>query len=283
MECLGVLPVTSAAAPVAASDGTTVGLVGEALRDIARGGIAGAVAGIVVAGLGGRIVMRLAAIIVPMSSGSFTENGNRIGDITFSGSLGLLLFGGLLFGLSGGTVWVVVSPWIPGAGLRRAIFSMPIAVALTGFGLIDGRNPDFSILRHDVLIVAMLLALVALLGLTIALLDDWLDRKLPRTTPGHARAMSVYGTIAGLGAVLILPVVLGSYLVVGGTSDPPVLLGLALIGVGLATLAWWALRRTGRERPQSTLLIAGRAALLAAVVFGVLELAPEVAAALGTT
>jgi hypothetical protein len=267
--------VTLAATPVVASDRRIVGLMAEVFRDIARGGVAGAVTGFVVAGLGGRIVMRLAALIVPTSAGRFTENGNQIGDITLSGSLGLILVGGLFFGLLGGTVWVVVAPWIPGTGFRRAIVAMPIAVALTGVALVRGENPDFLILRHDALVVAMLLALVALAGLSIALVDGWLEHRLPR--PGASvRTDSLYGLVTLAGAVLILPIVVQGYLV------EETRLGIALVGVGLATLAWWALRFKGRERPPTNLLIAGRAAVLAAVVFGVLEFAPEVADAIGS-
>lgn len=267
--------MTSAAAPVTATDQPTAGLVGEVLRDIARGGMVGAIAGIFVAGIGGRIVMRLAATIVPASSGAFTENGNRIGDITLSGSLGLIIFGGLIFGVFGGTVWVVASPWIPGSGVRRAFVTMPIAVALTGVLLINGDNPDFRILNHDRLVVAMLLVLVALAGWSIALLDGWLDQRLPpSSTSGHADLL--YASLTVAGALLVFPFVILAYL--EGHTGPL----LAMVGVGVATLAGWTLRLKGRARQPSSLLICGRLALVAAVVLGALDLAQEVAAALGT-
>lgn len=53
-----------AAAPV--NEQTEFSRTGEVLRDIARGGISGVVAGIVVGGLGGRLVMRIAALLHPM-------------------------------------------------------------------------------------------------------------------------------------------------------------------------------------------------------------------------
>src|SRR3954447_22001368 len=77
------------------------------LREIARGGIAGAIAGSAVGGLGGRLVMRAVAMLHPDSVGAFTENGNRIGDITLGGTVFLLVFG-LIFGVLGGVLWVVV-------------------------------------------------------------------------------------------------------------------------------------------------------------------------------
>ena len=96
-----------------------VGRFGDIARDMARGGLAGLAVGVVVGGLGGRVVMRLAALLVPDSAGRFTENGNQIGTITLAGSVGLIVFAGLVVGLAVGIVWVTVSPWIPGSGLRR--------------------------------------------------------------------------------------------------------------------------------------------------------------------
>jgi hypothetical protein len=258
----------------ASHDRSSLGRLAGPLRDVARGGLAGLLTGILVAGLGGRIVMRLAAIIVPTSAGRFTENGNQIGDITSSGSLALILFGGLFFGLSGGVIWVVVSPWIPGSGFRRAILAMPIAVALTGVGLVKGSNPDFQILQHHGLVVAMLLVLVALAGASIALLDGWLDDRLPR--PGRSgRVDSLYAALTVAGSLLVFPVVLQAYL----AASAPV--GLALVAVGVATLAWWTIRLNGRDGMPTALVVAGRGALLVAVVLGVLDLGPDVAVALG--
>ena len=67
--------------------------IGEVLRDIARGGIAGAVAGIIVGGIGGRLLMRLAAMLQTDAVGFVTQNGNRIGNLTLIGTLGLIAFG----------------------------------------------------------------------------------------------------------------------------------------------------------------------------------------------
>lgn len=265
--------MTSVSTPAVASTMSRARIAGEILRDIARGGIAGALSGIVIAGLGGRLLMRLAAMMIPSASGSFTENGNRIGDITASGSLALILFGGLFFGLFGGTVWAVASPWIPWAGFRRAILAAAIAVALTGAQLVHGDNQDFVTLRHDGRIVAMLVALVAVTGMCVALLDGWLDQRLPGATSSR-RAEVLYGAVALAGAVLILPIVVQTYFA------EHVILGFALVGVGLTTLAWWALRWNGRARPPLIFLVAGRAALLAAFTSGALALVPEVSAAL---
>jgi hypothetical protein len=262
--------------PLSSTSRLSLGRLAVPLRDIARGGLAGLLAGIVVAGIGGRIVMRAAALLVPEAAGRFTENGNRVGDITLSGTLGLVLAGGLFFGLFGAVVWVVVSPWIPGGRRTRAVLAMPVAVSLTAISLIQARNPDFQILRHDATTVVLLLALVGLAGLAIAGFDAWLDRRLPGAgVSGPADGAYLALTVAG--GVLIFPIVVAAYL---GGERP---LGLALVAVGVATLIQWRFRYHGRPSPPTWLLIAGRGSLLVAVVLGVLALAPDVATALGAS
>jgi hypothetical protein len=255
------------------ADDATAARSAVILRTIARGGFAGVVVGLIVGGIGGRIVMRLAALAVPGSAGAVTENGNRIGDITLAGTLGLSVLG-LFAGLVAATIWVAVSPWIPGLGLRRAVLAMPIAVALGAPGLIDGDNPDFSVLGHDPFVVAMLIVLVAIFGFLFAVVDQWLDRRLPIAT---GRAKTLYAIAASLGigfGLLVLTAFLSS------PEPMTVLTGVALIGVAVATLRLWVVR-VAVEVPSSRLILAGRVALAVAVVLGSLRLVPQVSRALG--
>jgi hypothetical protein len=262
--------------PRVSTDRVSLGRLAEPLRDIARGGLAGLLTGLLVAGIGGRIVMRAAALLVPGAAGRFTENGNRIGEITLPGTIGLVLVGGLFFGLAGATIWVVASPWIPGSARVRAVLAMPIAVALTGVMLVQADNPDFLVLRHDAATVVLLLALVAMAGLVIAGLDRWLDRRLPVGTRSQL-ADATYLALTLAGGVLILPIVVGAYL---GEEQP---LGLALVGVGVATVIRWTLRYQRRPSSPTWLVVAGRGSLLIAVVLGLVALVPDVTSALGAT
>jgi multidrug transporter EmrE-like cation transporter len=243
------------------------------IRDIARGGLAGAVVGLAVAGLGGRVVMRLAALLVPAAAGSFTENGNRIGDLTVSGTSGLMLFG-LITGLLAAPIWVAVSPWLPGIGLQRAALMVPVALATGTPALIEGDNPDFVILRHDPLVVVSLLVLVAVFGAALALVDDLLDLRLP---PATGPVGTAYGVLAAFGLALVLPVTVLGFL---NSSDPArVLVGAALIAVGIATLTSWVVRIQGRPKP-AWLTFAGRTAVALAVILGSAGAIPEVSEAL---
>jgi hypothetical protein len=251
-------------------------IAGEILRDIARGGLAGLIIGIVGVGLGSRLVMRLAAILVPEAVGSFTENGFRIGDITVGGTVGLIMFGGFAGTIALGLVWVVVSPWLPGPWVVKAIVTTPIAVAIGSFALIDGRNPDFAILHHDPLVVASLVGLIALLAPLLAAVDAWLDRRLPHPASWATPAAVAYVALTVIGGSLAI-LLLGT-----SGSDPKVLpLRLIVIGVGIATAAWWALRLNGRTYPPRPLALAAWAVLLVGTAAGFAALLPEVTHALG--
>ena len=260
---------------------TSFSPTGEVLRDIARGGISGAVVGLAVGGLGGRAVMRIAAILHPDAAGAITENGNRIGDITAGGTLFLVLFGLISCALAG-VVWVIVSPWIPGQTAVRALLTAGVAIAIGTPFLIFGRNPDLAILDHDPRVVALLVALVGSIGMSIALVDIWLDRRLPHAVPGRKAPVVLYTVVALLGAVLVLPFVLLVFL----TSDEyrlPLRAGYLLCVVGLSTAAWWGLRVRGRLSRPRGLVIVARAALLIAITLGILTTAPHLSRALGTS
>ena len=243
--------------------------IADVLRDIARGGLAGALGGLLAGGIGGRIVMRLTAMMNPDATGLRTENGELIGAITANGTLALFVFGGLFGGAVAGVVWVVTSPWIPGTGARRALLTMPIAAALGGFTLVRASNSDFVVLGQDGPIIVMLIALVALIGGATALLDGWLDRRLPRPGSDPTLPLVGYGVIAGFGLLLFLPLTLNTYLNHGFAGRAPLEAGWALIATGAATAIWWALRiATGRADRPPALLAAGRIGLVAAILLG---------------
>jgi hypothetical protein len=270
-------PDASGATTAAVGEDAAVreGAIGVTLRDIARGGIAGVIAGAVVAGVGGRVVMRLAAVAVPDSRGGFTENGFVIGSIT-PASLGLIAFG-TFAGLLVGAFWVAVAPWIPGTGVRRALATMPLAVAVGGVGLVEGSNSDFRVLQNDPLVVAMLLGLVAAVGFVVALADEVLDRRLPAVATSRGRVVVAYAVLAGIGALITLPILAGGLF---GGAPPRVAMSLALVVAGGATLLWWKRRADGVAAPSERLTLVARLALVAVVILGTIDLLPEVGEAL---
>ncbi len=248
------------------------------LRDIATGGLAGLIAGVVVGGVGGRLVMRLAAILVPASVGRFTENGARIGAVTLEGTLLLLLFGGALAGVVAGTIWVVVRPWLPAARRDRVLASIPLALAFGTPLLIGPDNPDFVVLRHDPVVVGSLVVLVALIGPAVVLADAWLDRRLPIPGPDSGLSVVAYASIAAIGSAFAVALTIPALADIGGAP-----VTLALICVGLITLLVWARRLGGEARPTRALARIGRGVLVAAAAIGLAVATVDIGGALGLT
>lgn len=232
------------------------------LREITRGGLAGLIVGVVVGGIGGRFVMRLAALLVPAADGGLTENGNVIGDITMNGTLSLFLFAGVAVGIVGGSLWVMVAPWLPVRLGRRAVAATVLAVPIATPGLVDASNPDFIVLRHDPAVVASLIGLIALFAIGLVLTERWLDHRLPHPA-ARSPVTTAYALITAIGTVLTLLVVVPTLL----TSRVGVS-GYALVLVGLLTLASWILRVRGGDPADARLAVIARVALLVAVAAG---------------
>ena len=127
--------------------------------------------------------------------------------------------------------------------------------------------------------MASLVGLVGIVGLSFALLDDWLERRMPHPTSRRSPVAWLYAGVALIGTVLVLPLTLAVLLLSGNPSTT--VLGIALVITGLATLAWWIRRRGGRVEPTASEILVGRGGLLALTVVGLVALIPELAGALG--
>ncbi len=146
-------------------------------RHVALLGLATVVSGILIGGVGGRIVMRVSALAAgPEMVGRVTENGNRIGEFTIGGTLILIVFVGALGGVLASVVVVGSEPWLKWMGPARGL-GFAVAV-LAVYGQFD--SIDFLILEPKTLNVAMFLALFVVFGLTITALFWLFDRKLPK-------------------------------------------------------------------------------------------------------
>lgn len=274
MSTVAVHEADTASPPSAVSDEAATPIV-EILREITRGGLAGLIVGLLVGGVGGRLVMRLAALLVPTSVGATTENGNVIGDITLAGTFALLMFGGLAMGVVAGSLWVVLAPWLPARPAARAAVAAIVIGAIATPGLVSSSNIDFVVLRRDPVVVASLIGLVVLFGPALVLAERWLDRRLPHPADRSGPA-TAYALVTGLGVVLVVLLVLPGLL----TSR----LGVpayALVLVGVATLLTWIWRVRGDAPSDGRLTIVVRVALVVAVATGLARTITEVRAALG--
>jgi hypothetical protein len=156
---------------------------------------AGLIVGLVVAGIGSRLVMRLLAMADGSARGSFTENGNQVGDITLGGTLGLIAFVGIPTGVLAGLVVFAVRRWLPESRLWRGLAFSAVLLGLLGGTVIDPDNVDFLILEPPQLAVALFGLLFLAAGFMLpALAERW--------GPGIPRAL--YRTdVTAAGAILI--------------------------------------------------------------------------------
>jgi hypothetical protein len=277
----GLAVVDGATDAASGTDDAWLGALAGILRRILAVGLASAVAGVLVAGIGGRVAMRIAALLNPQAAGSVTENGAIVGAITLDGTFALLFFGGLLGGLIASVVFVAIEQWLPGSGAGRALVAGVVAIALGAPFVVDRANPDFLLLREDALIVAMFVAVIGGFGVVMSLLTDVLQRRLP--APGSPPTSSVLlgGLLVLLGGFLFLPIALQIYGQPAACLCTPegtgVQLLLPLLLAGFATLVAWGQILAGRVAPSRPVAWTGRIGTLAAVLVGTAILAIDVA------
>jgi hypothetical protein len=171
--------------PAAARSSESVGRGAvSALRTLGTALTAGVVAGFLVVGLGGRLVMRILGATSGKAQGRLTEAGEKVGEITFEGSLAFLIFVG------GGAAVLATAGYLL---TRRALprragpAGLLLGVVLLGtIGVLDplsADNVDFAILEPTWLAVVLVVATGVLLGVTYTGVMAMLSTRVRR---GHA-------------------------------------------------------------------------------------------------
>lgn len=188
----------------------------DALRVIAASLWSGIVAGVLVPGLGGRLLMRItAATSEPAVQGRLTEAGERIGEITLGGTIGFLLFVGLLGGLTAAVVYPFVRRALPRtAGWAGLVAAAPLLGIVGVSDPLSPRNIDFLLLTPRWLAVALVVAVAALFSVTFTALAARLDAAIP---PLSRRPSSI-AAHASLLTAIGPPIVLAGALYVGGRA-----------------------------------------------------------------
>jgi hypothetical protein len=149
----------------------------ERLRSPAAALGVGALLGLLVAGGGSRVAMRLVALADDREDfGLSTEGGDVVGDVTLEGTL-FVLFTGLLLGIGGAFLYLVLRRWLPERPLFRTLC---FALVILGLGLtatINGNERDFEFVDPAVSV----LTFGAVLLVYGMLVPSLLDRSAPRT------------------------------------------------------------------------------------------------------
>ena len=163
-------------------------------RRVSLGVLAGAIAGLVACGIGGRLFMSALAALNPDVAGIKSDDGFTMGQVTLSGTVNLL-FVTTVIGAVAGLVWVAVRGLRFGPPWWRAV-SMPLAAMLViGDQVVHADGVDFTLLEPAALAVGFTLAAPALATVIVTVLGDrWIGsdmtvwQRLPPTVAWLVRA-----------------------------------------------------------------------------------------------
>jgi hypothetical protein len=210
----------------------------------------GFAAGLLAAGAGGRLMMRLLAVTAgPAAQGNITEAGQVVGRISVDGTIGFIVFTALFLGLASGVLYLLLRSWLP-VGRMGGLTYGALLLVLAGSRLepLRRENPDFDLVGPGWVSVVGFGALVLLHGMLVAALAARLSRSVPLlgTRPAAFAAHAPLLLLAPLAPVAVTVALVGA-LVVLATRIPAVrtawrLPTLARAGrIGLALIALLAL------------------------------------------
>ena len=100
--------------PPAAASASFAEQAKRALWFLDIGMIGGVVGGLLAAGAGGRLAMRLlGATAGDRAQGRITEADEVVGEVTVGGTIGFIVFGGLFAGLVCAVIYLLLRKWLP--------------------------------------------------------------------------------------------------------------------------------------------------------------------------
>lgn len=253
-------------------------MVASFFRAAGIGSLAGALSGLIAGGIGGRIAMRIVAIVAgPDKVGLTTENGNRVGDITVDGTVGLILFGGVFAGILGGLGYEAVRPWFVNFGRSRGLVLGLVLLASVGSVVINPENVDFRRFGSPAVNTFLFALLFILYGVVLVPIEERLRQAVP-DLPVPPRG--IRATIAE--AAVILALLPAGLLVASGIVElvslarapldasaiGPIL--IMLVALIVLALRWW-LAREGTVRGRRGVGALGYAVLAVPVAVGGVE------------
>ncbi len=145
--------------------------------------VVGTVSGLLVTGAGGRLAMRLLAVTSPQATGRLTEAQATVGEITFEGTIGFLVFGALPFAFASTALFLLAAPWLPRGRLAGPTFGLAAFIMVAPFiDPLRADNVDFDIVGPGWLSVLVFAALAVVQGAFLAAFAGRLSRSLPLMT-----------------------------------------------------------------------------------------------------
>jgi hypothetical protein len=189
------------------------------------GAASGAIAGLLVGGIGGRLAMLLLRLTSPdVVIGAVSDDGFEIGVVTTDTVqlvLSMALFGGI-----NGVLYAALRGAIP-TRLRLPLWTL-LAMAGVGAAVIHDDGVDFTLIEPAVLAIALFLALPGLAAaVVVVLVERWADRE-----PFADRRLVVVlvsGALLGTFAIAVAVVVGGVALALRSVGVAPTLIRAARV------------------------------------------------------
>jgi hypothetical protein len=242
-------PPTPEPAAAGPTDAPAVGLVVRRyLWYVAVAMASGATAGILAAGAGGRLVMRLLAVTAGADAqGRITEAEEIVGRITVDGTIGFVVLTGLFLGLPSAAGYLLLRRWLPaGRAAGLAYGGLLLVVAGTRLEPLRRGNPDFDLVGPGWVAVVAFTALVVFHGALIVALAGRLSRAVPLLA-AQPRTIAVYAPLLLLAlpgpSVALVLIIVGIAVVLVSRIPAMVAAGhsRAVVAVGRVALAVAAL------------------------------------------
>jgi hypothetical protein len=169
---------------------------------------AGMAAGVLAAGAGGRLVMRLLAVTSPQSDGMITEGNATIGEITVSGTISFFAFAGVAAGTLSALLYLLVGSLLP-RGRAGGVTLGLLLLVLAGARIepLRADNFDFNLLGPDWLSLLSFAGLAVFQGMLMYALAGRLNlHPLPiGRSFGGRRAVTAGRVAAGVLVLVALP------------------------------------------------------------------------------
>ena len=185
----------------------TQSVLSLAVRRAAAAGCAALVAGVLVAFVGGRLVMRVLAAANPEETGQITGDGFAVGAVTVGGTAQVLL-AAVQLSLFGAALYLLIRPLLLGPSwLRVATVSLGVAVAF-GALLTDPEGFDFTALDPAWLPILLFTVLPGVHVVAFATLAErWLAEEswFMRAPTSSVSCTLLAWPGAGFTLVLVLP------------------------------------------------------------------------------
>jgi hypothetical protein len=225
--------------------------------------VSGIGSGVLIAGAGGRLAMRLlAATAGDAAQGRETEADQIVGRITAGGSIGFIVFAGLFFGLTTGALYLVIMRWLPPGRLGGLAFGLLLLiVAAPRIDPLRADNPDFGLVGPGWLALIVFSALALVHGMLVAALAGRYSRILP---PPSLRRGAL---LAYLPVLLLIPVAPVAVILLA--------VGLLVVGLSRAEPTMKAIRSHATAVAGRIVLAVATIVVLPGFVSAVLDIATD--------